>query len=275
MDTFRTRPLTIVRKQTTMLIGNSTYSIKGQDHSGYWQSTTQDEWAIWVVDGAYPLGNESADDVETLATDISNHFLTAYESDGLQNARTILRTVISKLPPMKATATLTLAQSNGEILTLGDSEAILSNGHRIMSPEFSGVEELIMSRIKEKLDAGWDEHDAYYSVHDTLVDRRERRNKLNNSSGWIMGEENRYFIPSQAHVTSFDPRNGAIVITDGFSRVLDWGLEESLFDMVKEEKTDNTITQLRQVEQADPLKTQHLRFSVSDDASIAWYLPDA
>ena len=258
-----------------MLIGNSTYSIKGQDHSGYWHSTTQDKWAIWVVDGAYPLGNESADDVETLATDISNHFLAAYESDGVQKARTILRTVISKLPPMKATATLTLAQSNGEILTLGDSEAVLSNGHRIMSPEFSGVEEAIMSRIKEKLDAGWDEHDAYYSVHDTLVDRRERRNKLNNSSGWIMGEENRYFIPSQAHVTSFDPRNGAIVITDGFSRILDWGLEESLFDMVKEEKTDNTITQLRQVEQADPLKTQHLRFSVSDDASIAWYLPDA
>lgn len=121
MDTFRTRPLTIVRKQTTMLIGNSTYSIKGQDHSGYWHSTTQDEWAIWVVDGAYPLGNESADDVETLATDISNYFLATYQSYGVQKARTILRTVISKLPPMKATATLTLLDRIRTPLLLGKS----------------------------------------------------------------------------------------------------------------------------------------------------------
>lgn len=253
------------------MIGFLEDSIKGQDKAGIWVSENEQDWSIWVIDGAYPLGEEKAESVEALSLDISNSLFNIYEKNGILDAREILRKTIDTLPTMKATATLIVAQSNGQIIAVGDSEALLENGKRVIAPDFSDPDKNILDIIKARLESGWDNEKAYFSLLDVLIHYRNTRNEIN-GSGWIIGEKNRDKIHKYAHVESFNPKESIILFTDGIARIIDWNITDDLFKTIRSNNLENTVKQLRQVEEADPDKTKYVRFSMSDDASLAWHL---
>lgn len=253
------------------MIGFLEDSIKGQDKAGKWISKDENEWSIWVIDGAYPLGEEKAESVEALSSEISDSLSRVYNENGILDTRIILQKTIDMLPIMKATATLTIAQSNGQIITVGDSEALLENGKRIIAPDFSDSDKNILSIIKARLESGWDNEKAYFSLLDVLIHYRNTRNEIN-GSGWIIGEKNRDKIHEYAHVDYFNPKESIILFTDGIARLIDRKITENLFEIIKLKEIEKTVKQLRQIEESDPDKTKYVRFSISDDASLAWSL---
>lgn len=59
-------------KGLTMKLGNYVNQIKGQDAADSWFDNESQSWAIWAIDGAYPLvdGNNSRN-VEELSQNFS------------------------------------------------------------------------------------------------------------------------------------------------------------------------------------------------------------
>lgn len=255
-------------------IGKYVNQIKGQDEAGFWNHNDEN-WAIWAIDGAYPLiENDSSAKVEELSKNLSQCLHNEFENNGIRDIRTSLQSALSSLNSLEknnSTATLTLATSNGEILTLGDSESLIENGNkRIIAPDFRGVESKILNKIEKLIIEGVDPEIAYFSVKDELIDRRNRRNEIENSSGWIIANKNINIIHQYAHVENFNQNSNICVFTDGISRLIDWRIVNNVFNIVKQDSIDESVRELRSIEQSDCLKLEKIRFSVSDDASIAW-----
>ena len=76
------------------MIGFLEDSIKGQDKAGKWISKDENEWSIWVIDGAYPLGEEKAESVEALSSEISDSLSRVYNENGILDTRIILQKTI-------------------------------------------------------------------------------------------------------------------------------------------------------------------------------------
>lgn len=252
--------------------GYRVFDQKGQDSAGIWESEDTSEWAIWAIDGAWALGEETAHDVSNLSHTLSLQLHSTLNTNGLIPARGILkRTLGTMTSRMNATATLTLATSNGEILTLGDSEALLSNGTRIINPDFDNVEKSLMESVQESINQGTPPTEAYDQLRPHLLARRETRNQAN-GSGWVIGDKNKHLLHEKAYTETFDPALSICVMTDGMSRVLEWGLSYDLIQECLKNNLDHIVQQLRAQEERDPHRTNHLRFSQHDDASIAWSL---
>ncbi|MCK9896124.1 protein phosphatase 2C domain-containing protein [Frankia sp. AgB32] len=249
------------------------------------------EGALWVIDGATPLGGEAQVDGRSPAAWLSSTadaFLAGAPWAG-EPLRAVVRRLIDHLriegrraglgPGAFPTATLSLARLSGrelELCLLGDSPVVLRRPGAAPvvfgDPQFDGVEEALLREIGAELDRGTDPVEAYGRAR---ARSRERRARRNTAAGlWVLAD-----VPAAAEhafVASVPVPAGTelVVMSDGFARALcPFGLvadEDALLDEIAAGRDADLLDRLRAAEHADPACVRHPRFTRSDDATMLY-----
>jgi hypothetical protein len=246
---------------------------------------------LWVIDGATPLGDEAQVDGRSPAAWLSaeaDAFLARVPWED-RPLRAVLRDLIGHvraegrragLPadgfPTAALSLARVLDGRLDLCLLGDSPILVHQPGaaviEFVDPQFAGVEEALLDRVRADLDRGDTAADAYARAH---IRNRERRRWRNTPRGsWVLSD-----VPAAAEhafVTSLAvaPGTELVAMSDGFARALrPFGLvcdNAGLLDEIATGREVELLDRLRAAERADPSCARFLRFGMSDDATAIY-----
>ncbi|WP_261556155.1 hypothetical protein [Frankia tisae] len=244
-----------------------------------------------MIDGATPLGGETAVDGRSPAAWLSgtaDAFLARVPWAG-RPLRAVLCDLIGHVRaegpraglPADGfpTATLSLARvldGRLDLCLLGDSPVLLRQPGaavvEFVDPQFAGVEEALLDRVRTELDRGDEAADAYARAGARNRERRRWRNTPRGS--WVLSN-----VPAaadHAFVTTLTvvPGTELVAMSDGFARaVRPFSLvrdDAELLDEAAAGRESELLDRLRAAERADPSCVRFPRFGVSDDATMLY-----
>jgi hypothetical protein len=249
-----------------------------------------------MIDGATPLGDVAPVDGRSPAAWLAataDAFLSGTPWAG-QPPRAVLRGLIERIRAEGRragvdhdgfpTATLSLARlvdsrlglRRLDLCLLGDSPVLVREpGGGVVGfvdPQFAGVEEALLDRVRAELDRGGDPAEVYARARAASREHRARRNTP--AGRWVLSD-----VPAaadHAFVTTMTvvPGTELVAMSDGFARVVHpFGLvadEDTLLDEIAAGRETDLLDRLRAAERADPACVRHPRFATSDDATMLY-----
>ncbi|MCM3921120.1 hypothetical protein ND748_05435 [Frankia sp. AiPs1] len=242
-----------------------------------------------MIDGATPLGDEVRVDGRSPAawlSAVADAYLAGVPWEG-RPLRAVLRDLIGHVRsegrraglPADGfpTATLSLARvldDRLDLCLLGDSPVLLRQPGaapvEFVDPQFAGVEEALLDRVRAELARGDEAADAYARARVLNWQRRQWRNTPRGS--WVLSD-----VPAAAEhafVATFAvaPGTELVAMSDGFARaVRPFGLvrdDAELLDEIAASRESELLDRLRAAERADPTCSRFPRFGMSDDATM-------
>lgn len=240
---------------------------------------------ICVVDGATPLNSRAAENEAT--SRFAHKLVQVVHEMGLTpgdialEISQALQVVQDTIGAQGATATISAVAWDAEIVctaSLGDSIILIereeSDTTIIRDPHFAGREDLLLQPVVHAMKRGIPPKDAYAEAAASLRTERRRRNTA--EGVWVLSDS----APAEQMLGRFSleafPRQSVArvaAMTDGMWRAVDlFNLlrPDELLTRAETGKIHEVFACLRKAEERDPDRIFYPRFSLKDDATLAF-----